>query len=142
VIDHPCGRHRLVGQVLTGLLTLVLAAAGLAKLLGGPPPPDAPLVLAPTVVKVLGVIDLLLAAGLWVPRLSTLTYVLTVGYFGGATATNLTHGLPASFTAMTAALIAFTLLAGYFRSPELFMRLLGQQSMDEGAACAIPKKGA
>lgn len=136
MFDHPCGRHRLVGQVLTGLLTFVLVAAGAGKLLA-PPPPDAPVVLPAATVYTLAVIDLLLAIGLWVPRTSTLSYVLTVGYFGGATATHLTHGLPIG---IPAGLIVFTLLAAYFRRPELFMRLLGKQSLDEGAACAVPPR--
>lgn len=136
MIDHPCGRHRLVGQVLTGMLTLVLLAAGAGKLLA-PPPPDAPVVLPAATVYTLAVIDILLAIGLWVPRAATLSYVLTVGYFGGATATHLTHAQPIG---IPAGLIVFTLLCAYFRSPELFMRAMGKQSMDEGAACAVPPR--
>jgi hypothetical protein len=88
VLDHPCGRHRLVGQVLTGLLSLLLLAAGAGKAFA-PPPADAPFVLSATALYTLAAIDVLLAVGLWLPRVSTLSYVLTVGYFGGATATNL-----------------------------------------------------
>jgi hypothetical protein len=139
VLDHPCGRHRLVGKVLTGLLSLMLLAAGAGKFFA-PVPADAPFVLAPSVLYTLAVIDILLAIGLWLPRVSTLSYVLTVGYFGGATATNLTHAQPAGMTAFPAALIVFTLLAAYFRAPELFLRAMGKESLDEGEACAVPKR--
>lgn len=136
MLDHPCGRHRLVGKLLTGLLSLVLLAAGAAKVLVTPPP-EAPVLLPPAGVRVLALIDLLLVAGMWVPRLSTLSYVLTVGYFGGATATHLTRGEP---WGLPAGLIAFTLLCAYFRSPELFLRLMGRESLGEGAACALPPR--
>ena len=134
MLDHPCRKHRIVGLVLTGLLTFVLVAAGLGKLLAEPPP-DAPVKLSTLTVQVLAVIDVLLAAGLWVPRTRTMTFVLTVGYFGGATATHLVTNQ--SF-GLQAGLIAFTLLAAYFRSPELFLRLLGKESLAEGQACAVP----
>lgn len=111
--------------MLTALLSLVLVAAGAGKLLV-PPPPDAPVVLPPTTVHALAVIDLLLAIGLWLPRVSTLTFVLTVGYFGGATATHLTHG---DAFGRQAGLIAFTLVAAYFKAPELYLRLLGKESL-------------
>lgn len=136
MLDHPCGRHRLVGKVLTGLLSLLLLAAGAGKAFA-PQPADAPFVMAASVVYTLAVIDVLLAVGLWLPRVSTLSYVLTVGYFGGATATNLTHGQPAGMTAFPAALIVFTLLAAYFRAPELFLRAMGKESLDAGEACAV-----
>ena len=135
MLDHPCGRHRLVGKLLTGLLSLLLVAVGAAKFFV-PPPADAPMVLPTTTVYTLGVIDLLLAIGLWVPRTSTLSFVLAVGYFGGATATNLTHAQPWGFPA---GLIVFTLLAAYFRTPELFLRAMGKDGFEAGEACAVPK---
>lgn len=126
MIDHPCRLHRTVGYVLTGLVSLVLLAAGAGKLLV-PPPPDAPVILPPATLYTLAVIDILLAIGLWVPRASTLSFVLAVGYFGGATATHLTHGLPIG---VPAALIVLTLVAAYFKAPELFLRLLGRESLE------------
>jgi len=124
VLDHPCGRHRLVGALLTAPLSLLLLAAAYGKLFTVPPP-DAPMKLATIAVQTLAVIDVLLAVGMWLPRVSTLSYVLTIGYFGGATATHLTHGL--SF-GLQAGLIVYTLLCAYFRAPELFLRALGKES--------------
>ncbi len=135
MLDHPCRIHRIAGHVLTGLVSLVLLAAGVGKL-AAPPPPDAPVILAPATVYTLAVIDFLLAIGLWVPRLSTLSFVLAVGYFGGATATHLTHGLPIG---VPAGLIVFTLAAAYFKVPELYLRLLGKESLASGPSPSKPE---
>jgi hypothetical protein len=137
VLDHPCRVHRIVGMVLTAVLSLLLLFAGSMKLFGPPPPPEMPL--SSTTIHVLGVIDLLLAVGLWLPRVSTLSFVLTVGYFGGATATNLTQPGQGPWL-LTAVIIAYTLVAAYFKAPELFLRALGKGSPGEGAACAVPPK--
>ena len=138
MLDHPCGRHRLVGALLTAPLSLLLLGAAAGKLFGPPPPPDAAIQLPPTVVQALAAICALLAVGLWLPRVSTLTYVLAVGYFGGATATHLTHGEPFG---LQAGLIIYTLLCAYFRAPELFFRALGTDSAGEGAVCERPVAG-
>jgi hypothetical protein len=131
VLDHPCGRHRLVGALLTAPLSLLLLFAAYGKLFV-PTPADAPVKLEALQLQTLAVIDLLLAVGMFVPRVSTLSYVLTVGYFGGATATHLTHGMTFG---LQAGLIVFTLVCAYFRAPELFLRLLGKSSTAEGAVC-------
>jgi len=71
----------------------------------------------------LAVADLLIPLVFLWRRTSTLGLLLMVGYWGGATATVLTHGdyqeLPAHVTAL--ALLA---VASYFRHPEVWARAL------------------
>jgi hypothetical protein len=72
----------------------------------------------------LGVLEFIIIALFLIPRTSTVGFVFTIGYMGGALATNLTHG----FTHMEALPIyaSFLLLAisAWFRNPELIARLL------------------
>lgn len=73
----------------------------------------------------LGILKLILVVIFLYPRTSTVGFVLMIGYFGGALATNITHG----FTVMEAlpvyiALVLLT-ISGYFRNPELVTRLKG-----------------
>ena len=72
----------------------------------------------------LGIAKLIITAIFLYPRSSTVGFILMVGYYGGALATNITHG----FTAMEAggiyaALLLLTISA-WFRNPEVTTRLL------------------
>lgn len=71
----------------------------------------------------------LLIAGLFLwPRTSTVGFVLMVGYYGGALATNITHAIPmAEYFPIVAVLVLLTISA-YFRNPELLTRLKGRQA--------------
>lgn len=61
-----------------------------------------------------------------VPRTSTVGFVLMVGYYGGALATNITHGL--TLAQYAPILIVFVLLtiSAFSRHPELLTRLKGK----------------
>ncbi len=138
MLDHPCPRHRLGGQVLTGLLSLTLLGAGAAKLLATPESTGGHVLQTNGVWEArlaLAAVDLLLAVGLWPRRTSTLSAVLAVGYFGGAVATHLSHG---GAWGLPAGLLVLTLAAAWFRTPELYFRLLGTEGFEPepGAACA------
>ncbi len=83
----------------------------------------------------LGVIDILFALGvvkivlvvLYVlPRTSTVGFVLMVGYYAGALATNITHDFSvAEYSPLIVTLVVLT-LGAYFRNPELLTRLKGK----------------
>ena len=71
----------------------------------------------------LAVADLIITALFLLPRTMTLGFVLMVGYWGGATATVITHGdyaeLPLHLTNL-----ALLLAASWFRHPEIWARFL------------------
>ncbi len=75
----------------------------------------------------LGIVKLLLAAIYLIPRTSTVGFVLLVGYYGGALATNITHNF--TLPEYAAILIVFVLMTigAYFRNPELLYRLQGKK---------------
>lgn len=143
MLDHPCPRHRLGGQLLTAVVSLTLLGAGASKLLATPESTSGHVLSTNGVWDArlaLAVIDLLLAVGLWPRRTSTLSYVLAVGYFGGAVATHLSHANPWH---LPAAFLVLTLAAAWFRAPELYFRLLGTEGfeVEPGATCAVPPRG-
>jgi hypothetical protein len=63
------------------------------------------------------------------PRTSTVGFVLMVGYYGGALATNITHGF--TLAEYAPILIVFLLLtiSAYVRNPELLSRLRGKAAV-------------
>jgi hypothetical protein len=63
---------------------------------------------------------------LW-PRTSTVGFVLMVGYYGGALATNITHGFTFGEYFMILIVLALLTLDAYLRKPELLYRLKGKQ---------------
>lgn len=75
----------------------------------------------------LGITKLILVVLYLIPRTSTVGFVLMIGYYGGALATNITHG----FTVIDALPIylafVFMTIAAYFRNPELLYRLQGKK---------------
>lgn len=68
----------------------------------------------------LGIVEILVAVLWLIPRFATVGFVILIGFLGGATATNLTHGLSAAFPFGMMLLATFS---AYFRSPELLSRL-------------------
>lgn len=74
----------------------------------------------------LGITKLILVLLYLIPRTSTVGFVLLIGYFGGALATNITHGFPfADYAPLTIVLVLMTIDA-WLRKPELLTRLMGR----------------
>ncbi len=74
----------------------------------------------------LGIAKFILVPLYLIPRTSTVGFVLMVGYFGGALATNITHQFPVvDYIPLIVLMIVMT-IGAYFRNPELLSRLLGR----------------
>jgi hypothetical protein len=71
----------------------------------------------------LGVAKFILAALYLYPRTSTVGFVLMIGYYGGALATNITHGFAFAEYAMLLIVFLLMTIGAYFRNPELLTRL-------------------
>lgn len=76
----------------------------------------------------LGVAKLVFAALYLVPRTSTVGFVLLIGYYGGALATNITHGFTPAEYAPILLVFVFMTLDAWLRKPELLERLLGKRA--------------
>lgn len=74
----------------------------------------------------LGAAKLVLAALYLVPRTSTVGFVLLIGYYGGALATNITHGFTVPEYAPILLVFVFMTIDAYLRKPELLWRLKGK----------------
>lgn len=74
----------------------------------------------------LGAAKIIFAVLLLIPRTSTVGFVLMVGYFSGALATNITHQVPPAEYGMLVIVLAVLTVSGYFRNPELLSRLKGR----------------
>ena len=74
----------------------------------------------------LGVAKLAFAALYLWPRTSTVGFVLLVGYYGGALATNITHGVPMAEYFPIVVVLALLTVDAFFRKPELLARLKGK----------------
>ena len=78
------------------------------------------------IIFYLGVAKLILVIPYVLPRTSTVGFVLMVGYWSGALATNITHQFtPAEYSPMIVVLAVMT-IGAYFRNPELLWRLQGK----------------
>ncbi len=74
----------------------------------------------------LGITKFILVALYLIPRTSTVGFVLLVGYFGGALATNITHQFAfPDYAPLVVAMVLMT-VGAYFRNPELLTRLKGR----------------
>ena len=73
---------------------------------------------------VLGVLEFAIVILFLIPRTSTVGFVLMVGYFGGALATSLTHGLSNMDAMPVYVLFALLTISATFRNAELLTRLL------------------
>ncbi len=77
----------------------------------------------------LGIAKILLVILYVLPRTSTVGFVLMVGYWGGALATNITHGFTVPEYAPILVLLLVMTIGAYFRNPELLWRLKGKTIM-------------
>ena len=74
----------------------------------------------------LGIAKLIIVTFYLIPRTSSVGFVLMVGYYAGALATNITHDFAlAEYVPVPVALVLLTISA-YFRNPELLSRLKGE----------------
>ena len=118
--------HRLAGRALVGLVAFVLLASVFLKLTATPESEMGRLFQAGGVWEhrhLLAVLEVAVVALLLWRRTSALGVVAAFGYWSGAVATHLTHGLPLD---VQPAMAALTVAAGYFHTPELFARALGR----------------
>lgn len=83
----------------------------------------------------LGVIDMIFALGIAkfilailyvLPRTSTVGFVLMVGYYAGALATNMTHGFTVAEYSPVIVTLAVMTLGASIRNPELLWRVRGK----------------
>jgi len=74
----------------------------------------------------LGAAKLALGLLYLIPRTSTVGFVLLVGYYGGALATNITHGVPTAEYAPILIVFVLLTLDAWLRKPELLARLKGK----------------
>lgn len=74
----------------------------------------------------LGIAKIVLAILYVLPRTSTVGFVLMVGYYGGALATNITHGFVLSEYGMILGVFVLMTIAAAIRNPELLTRLKGK----------------
>ncbi len=74
----------------------------------------------------LGIAKLIIVALYIIPRTSTVGFVLMVGYFGGALATNITHQFPVQDYAPLFVVFVLMMIDAAFRKPELLARLMGK----------------
>lgn len=75
----------------------------------------------------LGIAKFILVLLYLIPRTSTVGFVLLIGYFGGALATNITHQFTVPEYAPLFVIFALMTIDAWFRKPELTARLLGKQ---------------
>ncbi len=71
-----------------------------------------------------GILEALIAILLFVPRTSTIGFILAIGLLGGAMSTGLTHEAPGNWPFFPLIIIALLMLSAYFRNPELLSRVL------------------
>ena len=117
--------QKLLGWIPAVLISLFLVvASALPKIFGGGIPE------LQEFARQLGTQDFMIPLGileafvaiLWLfPRFATVGFVILIGFLGGATATNLTHGMSPWFPFGMMLVATFS---AYFRSPELLSKLL------------------
>lgn len=115
-----------VVAVLVGALFLLTAAL---KFLPIPPGSEAEKMAKALgtygIEQPLGILQILIAILFFIPRTSTVGFVLMIGYWGGVLATNLSHGFD-SLPELMPILVGFVLMtiSAWGRNPELLTRLL------------------
>ncbi len=118
----------IIGWICIIIVAVILLPSAVIKLVLTPGSPEAAMMAELGVWDLrhlYAVLEFLCAILLLWPRTSTIGFVLTVGYLGGALATVLTHGRPLDTIPILVGL-AFLTLGGFFRNRELLCRLLKQ----------------
>jgi ABC-type enterochelin transport system permease subunit len=120
----------IIGWIATGLLVLSNAFALVMKFIPVAPGSEAELMgqrLGTAGLEYgLGVLEGIILVLFIVPRTSLVGFVLMIGYLGGATATQLTHGMTQTELVPMYITLGVLALCGWFRFPEMTARLRGK----------------
>lgn len=119
---------KIIGWVLTALVTIVFAGSGLAKLAGGEASAEIALGVGGTTnVMILGILELLIVAVFLVPKTAFIGALLMIAYMGGAIAVHFVNHQPLATVIIIQVLIWAT---GFFRFPEWRNRLVGNKTTE------------
>jgi len=119
---------KIIGWVLTALVTIVFAASGLAKLAGGEAAAEIALGVGGTTnVMILGILELLIVVVFLIPKTAFVGLLLMIAYMGGAIAVHFINHQPLATVIMIQVLIWAT---GFFRFPEWSNRLLSNKATE------------
>lgn len=116
----------IIGWVVAGLLALLMIGSGFGKITAGDTSPMREMFTQLGIWNMrvpLGIVEIVAALALLIPRTSTGGLLLSIGYWGGALATDLSHG--GAPIAAIVALVLLTVLA-FTRNREVMARFLGQ----------------
>ncbi len=72
----------------------------------------------------LAIVKIVITLLFLIPRTSTIGFVLMVGYYGGALATNMTHGMTVAEYAPILVVFVLLTISAYVKNPELLSRLM------------------
>lgn len=118
---------KIIGWVLTVLVTVVFTGSGLAKLAGGEAAAEIALgVGGATNVMILGILELLIVAVFLVPKTAFVGLLLMIAYMGGAIAVHFVNHQPLATVIIIQILIWAT---GFFRFPEWSNRLISNKTV-------------
>jgi DoxX-like family len=118
---------KILGWVLASLLALLAIGSGFGKLTATPASEMGVMFTAMgfyDLRMLIGGIEILCAVLLLIPRTSTIGVWMSGGYWGGAIATDLTHGHSPVAPIIILAILGLVALV---RNPEMFTRLLGKE---------------
>jgi hypothetical protein len=118
---------KIIGWVLAGLMALMAIASAFGKFTADPSNEMGQLYVNMGVYDnrfLIGSLEIFCAVMLLIPRTSTIGVVLSAGYWGGAAATDLTHG---QFPGVVLVFWVVLGLIALLRNPELFTRLRGKE---------------
>lgn len=119
---------KIIGWVLTVLVSFVFTGSGLAKLMGGEAAAEIALgVGGGTNVMILGILELLIVVLFLVPRTAFVGLLLMIAYMGGAIAVHFVNHQPLATVVIIQVLIWLT---GFFRFPEWSNRLLSNKTTE------------
>lgn len=119
---------KIIGWVLTVLVTVVFTGSGLAKLAGGEAAAEIALgVGGATNVMILGILELLIVAVFLVPKTAFVGLLLMIAYMGGAIAVHFVNHQPLATVIIIQILIWAT---GFFRFPEWSNRLISNKTVE------------
>lgn len=120
----------IIGWTCTILVSAMTIFSGIMQLLPLTDPTAIDMVTRLGILDItipLGITKLILALLYLIPRTSTVGFVLLVGYYAGAIATNITHNFTfAEYVPLVIVLVVMT-IGAYFRNPELLYRLQGRK---------------